>query len=56
MTEKLSEEVKKSYTDKIPLKRFGDAKDVAEAVAFLLSDQASYITGTTLRVNGGMLM
>ncbi len=56
MTEKLSEEVKKSYTDKIPLKRFGDSKDVAEAVAFLLSDQASYITGTTLRVNGGMLM
>ncbi len=56
MTEKLSEEIKKSYTDKIPLKRFGDAKDVAEAVAFLLSSQASYITGATLKVNGGMLM
>ncbi len=56
MTEKLSDEVKKNYTDKIPLKRFGHAKDVAEAVAFLLSDQASYITGVALRVNGGMLM
>jgi UDP-N-acetylglucosamine acyltransferase len=49
-----SEEVKKSYTDKIPLKRFGDPKDVAEAVAFLLSDSSSYITGEILKVNGGM--
>ncbi len=56
MTEKLSDEIKKSYTDKIPLKRFGDPKDVAQAVAFLLSDSSSYITGETLRVNGGMLM
>ena len=56
MTGKLSDEVKKSYTDKIPLKRFGSPKDVAQAVAFLLSDNASYITGTTLRVNGGLYM
>ncbi len=56
MTDALSEEVKKSYTDKIPLKRFGEAKDVANAVAFLLSDEANYITGETLKVNGGMLM
>ncbi|NPA73237.1 MAG: 3-oxoacyl-ACP reductase FabG [Epsilonproteobacteria bacterium] len=56
MTDKLSEEIKKSYTDKIPLKRFGNPEDVAEATAFLLSDNASYITGETLRVNGGMLM
>ncbi len=56
MTDKLSDEIKKNYTDKIPLKRFGDAKDVAKATAFLLSDDASYITGETLRVNGGMLM
>ena len=54
MTDELSEEVKKSYTDKIPLKRFGDAKDVAEAVAFLLSDNSAYITGEILKVNGGM--
>ncbi len=56
MTEKLSDEVKKSYTDKIPLKRFGDPIDVAEAVAFLLSDNSSYITGEILKVNGGMYM
>ena len=56
MTEKLSDEVKKSYTDKIPLKRFGDPVDVAWAVAFLLSDNSSYITGEILKVNGGMYM
>jgi 3-oxoacyl-[acyl-carrier protein] reductase len=56
MTDKLSDEVKESYTSKIPLKRFGDPKDIAEAVAFLLSDSASYITGETLKVNGGMYM
>ncbi|MEA3373584.1 MAG: SDR family oxidoreductase, partial [Campylobacterota bacterium] len=41
---------------KIPMNRFGDAKEVAEATAFLLSDHASYITGETLKVNGGMFM
>jgi 3-oxoacyl-[acyl-carrier protein] reductase len=54
MTDALSDDVKKTYTDKIPLKRFGDAKDVAEAVAFLLSNNSAYITGEILRVNGGM--
>ncbi len=54
MTKSLSDEVKKSYTDKIPLGRFGEPEDVAQAVAFLLSDHASYITGEVLKVNGGM--
>lgn len=40
----------------IPLKRFGEAEDVAEAVAFLASDAASYITGQVLHVDGGMAM
>ena len=56
MTEVLSDEVKKSFTDKIPMNRFGNASEVAGAVAFLLSDHASYITGETLKVNGGMNM
>ena len=56
MTDELSEEIKKAYTDKIPLKRFGDPEDVAKAVAFLLSDDSAYITGEILKVNGGMYM
>lgn len=56
MTQELKEEIKAYYIDKIPLKRFGQPKEIASAVAFLLSDDASYITGETLKVNGGMLM
>jgi 3-oxoacyl-[acyl-carrier protein] reductase len=56
MTDVLSDEVKKSFTDKIPMNRFGNPAEVAEATAFLLSDSASYITGETLKVNGGMNM
>ncbi|MDR1976998.1 MAG: 3-oxoacyl-ACP reductase FabG [Campylobacteraceae bacterium] len=56
MTDKLSDEIKTAFIDKIPLKRFGSPKDVANAAAFLLSDEASYITGETLKVNGGIYM
>jgi len=56
MTDVLSEEIKASFTSKIPMGRFGNAAEVAEATAFLLSDHASYITGETLKVNGGMFM
>ena len=56
MTDALNDEIRLSYEAKIPLKRFGKPEEVAEAVAFLLSDGAGYITGETLRVNGGMLM
>jgi 3-oxoacyl-[acyl-carrier protein] reductase len=56
MTDKLSDEVKEEYVSKIPLKRLGQPEDIAEAVAFLLSDSASYITGEVLKVNGGMYM
>ncbi len=56
MTDVLSADVKASFTSKIPMGRFGEAREVAEATAFLLSDHASYITGETLKVNGGMLM
>ncbi len=54
MTAGLSEEQKKAYEARIPLKRMGQADDIANAVLFLASDMASYITGTTLDVNGGM--
>ena len=56
MTEGLSDELKDSINAKIPMKRMGRASEVAEATAFLLSDHASYITGETLKVNGGMNM
>jgi 3-oxoacyl-[acyl-carrier protein] reductase len=54
MTEKLPEDIKKSFLDSIPMKKFGLPKDVASAVKFLLSDDASYITGQVISVNGGM--
>ncbi len=56
MTDVLKGDVKDSFINRIPLGRFGEPKEVAEAVAFLLSDYSSYITGETLKVNGGMLM
>jgi len=56
MTASLKDEVKETYISNIPLKRFGSPKDIAEAVAFLLSDNAGYITGETLKVNGGLNM
>jgi 3-oxoacyl-[acyl-carrier protein] reductase len=56
MTDALSDEIKNSFTSKIPMNRFGNAREVAEATAFLLSDYSSYITGETLKVNGGMNM
>ncbi len=56
MTAGLSEEFKKNAVNMIPLGRIGTPEDVANAVAFLASEGASYITGHVLNVNGGMLM
>ena len=56
MTDVLPQQVKDGMLAQIPLKRAGQAKDVAEAVAFLASEGAAYITGQTLQVNGGMDM
>jgi 3-oxoacyl-[acyl-carrier protein] reductase len=55
MTAKLSEEVKKEWAEKIPLRRGGKPEDVANAVVFLASDLSAYITGQVLNVCGGML-
>ena len=56
MTATLSEEFKQTAVKQIPLGRVGSSDDVASAVVFLASDEASYITGHVLNVNGGMLM
>jgi 3-oxoacyl-[acyl-carrier protein] reductase len=56
MTAVLKEEVKTAVLGTIPLKRFGQAEDVAAAVRFLCSEEAGYITGHVLDVNGGMYM
>jgi len=56
MTRALNEEQRKALLDQIPMGRLGSPEDVAAAVTFLASPQASYITGETLHVNGGMYM
>jgi len=56
MTQTLADEFKQAAVKQIPLGRVGTVEDVANAVAFLASDEASYITGHVLSVNGGMLM
>ena len=54
MTQTLNETQQQAILNQIPLGRMGEAKDIANAVAFLASEEASYITGTVLHVNGGM--
>jgi len=54
ITDQLPEEIRKDYISKIPLNRFGSPEDIAGAVAFLTSDDASYITGEVFRINGGI--
>lgn len=56
MTDALSDQVKEGLQNQIPLARLGEAQDIAHAVAFLASEQAGYITGQVLGVNGGMYM
>ncbi len=56
MTSVLSKEIREGILSRIPVGRYGDPKDIARAVAFLVSDDASYITGQILAVDGGMTM
>ena len=56
MTEQLSEEIRKKMTEQVALNRLGNPQDIANAVSFLASDKASYITGTVMHVNGGLYM
>ena len=54
LTDAMPEDAKKQVMDRIAMKRLGDVKDVAETVAFLASDKASYITGQVICIDGGM--
>ncbi|HBO22764.1 MULTISPECIES: 3-oxoacyl-ACP reductase FabG [unclassified Providencia] len=56
MTKALTEEQRAGILSQVPADRLGDAQEIASAVAFLASDEAAYITGETLHVNGGMYM
>ncbi len=56
MTEVLPEELKKRMLSNIPMNQFGTPEDVAEAVAFLASERAQYITGQVIHIDGGMVM
>ena len=56
MTETLPQEVRDKYLERIPLGRLGSAQAIADAVAYLASDQAEYITGQVLGINGGMYL
>jgi len=56
MTESWGDAVNKSFAEKIPFKRYGTPEEVAEAISFLASDRARYITGETMDVNGGLVM
>lgn len=56
MTRQLSPEIKEALLNQIPLKRLGQSSDVADAVSFLCSEKAAYVTGQVIHVNGGMHM
>ena len=56
MTEELNEDQKNNLMQKIPIKRFGVPEDIAAASVYLSSNEASYITGSTIHVNGGLAM
>jgi 3-oxoacyl-[acyl-carrier protein] reductase len=56
MTRAIADEAREEWAARIPLKRLGTPDDIATAVCFLVSDEASYITGQVLAVNGGMYL
>ena len=56
MTEMLSEKQKSTILERIPMKKLGNPLDIAKSVGFLCSDNASYITGQTIHVNGGLAL
>lgn len=55
MTEKIPQAIKSKYKEHIPLKRLGQPNEVAAVIAFLISDEASYINGSEVKINGGII-
>ena len=56
MTEQINNKVKEEILKQIPLSRFGKSEEVAQLIEFLITDEASYITGQTIHINGGLYM
>ena len=56
MTDELSDEVKEEFLSRIPVKQIGSPEDIANTALFLASDEASYITGQTITVDGGRII
>jgi 3-oxoacyl-[acyl-carrier protein] reductase len=56
MTEQINNKIKEEILKQIPLSRFGRAEEVAQLIEFLITDEASYITGQTIHINGGLYM
>jgi 3-oxoacyl-[acyl-carrier protein] reductase len=56
MTDALNEKLRQAILDKVPMNRLGSAEDIAAAVVYLASDEAAWVTGQTLHINGGMAM
>ncbi len=56
MTDKLNDDQKNAILERIPMKKLGDSSDIAKAVGFLCSENANYITGQTIHVNGGLAL
>ena len=56
MTDGLPDELRDAYLEQIPVGRFGRPEEVAAAIAYLVSDDAAYVNGQTLTVDGGMVM
>ena len=55
MTDTIPTAIREKYLGMIPAKRFGNVNDVADTIAFLMSDKASYINGTNIHINGGII-
>ena len=56
MTDKLNDKQKEGILGAVPMKRMGSGDDIASAVTYLASNEAGYVTGQTIHVNGGMVM